>query len=24
LYFAVLGGLITNIIKPETKKSTEQ
>jgi phage shock protein E len=24
LYFAVLGGLIMNIIKPETKKSTEQ
>jgi phage shock protein E len=24
LYFAVLGGLITNIIKPETKKSAEQ
>jgi len=24
LYFAVLGGLIMNMIKPETKKSTEQ
>lgn len=24
LYFAVLGGLIMNIIKPETKKSNEQ
>jgi phage shock protein E len=24
LYFAVLGGLLMNIIKPETKKSTEQ
>jgi hypothetical protein len=24
LYFAVLGGLIVNLIKPETKKSTEK
>ncbi|MBL7935037.1 MAG: hypothetical protein JNM51_04430 [Bacteroidia bacterium] len=24
LYFAVLGGLIANLIKPETKKSTEK
>lgn len=24
LYFAVLGGLIMNMIKPETKKSTEK
>lgn len=24
LYFAILGGLIVNLIKPETKKSTEK
>jgi hypothetical protein len=24
LYFAVLGGLVMNLIKPETKKSTEK
>lgn len=24
LYFAVFGGLIANLIKPETKKSTEK
>jgi hypothetical protein len=24
LYFAVIGGLVMNLIKPETKKSTEK
>lgn len=24
LYFAVMGGLVMNLIKPETKKSTEK